>query len=127
METFWKGAIIKHRDYQHGSFFEHIMDHSASYGVAENVVLDAELDPATLEPVSATTGTVVRIRFQDNASYDYFVPVTNPTRDDIKSEVDRQASTPLDGEKRDLLDILTADGYEAYSELTDDDFTWNKQ
>lgn len=127
--SFWNGTFAKHRDYQHGSFFEHIMDHSASYGVAENVRLNAEIDPASLSAVDGgLVVSVVRIRFQNNDTYDYFIPSgSTPDRETIKENVDKQASTPKNGEERTAFDILDLDSLAEYESLTDDDFTWHRQ
>lgn len=103
--SFWNGTFAKHRDYEHDSFFDHMVAGSGSYDVGKGTVL-LDYDPMGDVLDEPEDFTPVRL-VSHGKSYTYFVPGSNPSRDEIKEYLDKWNSSKVPEDGRDLDYMLT--------------------
>lgn len=125
---FWDGMFFKHRDYLHGSFFEHARANGVRYRIAAGRPVLAKRDPITMTALDAPRlAFIIRLLLAAGA-YDYFVlGDEEPTEEEIKDFIDKLNTTALpEGVRRDAEEILTEGGFNDYLEIIEDDSLWEE-
>ena len=106
----WNGAFYKHRDYEHDTVFEHLMDDGGFYVIDDVVYCD--VDPVTGDLLSPPQ---IYYAVDINAShfrqaYTYLIPAesdnSGPNRTTVRDTMQAYVETPVDGGRRvtDFLD-----------------------
>lgn len=112
--SFWNGAfdrpdILKHRDYQHNSFAEHVLD-NFDYEVIGNVRVHS--NPLTEQSYEQNrTFYIVRVKLEDR-DIDYLIPMAHgggpPKTELIQKWINAYNENPVEGGRR--LEYYVTDG-----------------
>ena len=125
MESFWKGAFLKHRDYAHSSVVSHLAAQNGRDPEVDNKPVKVDRDPITEEALDSSKDYYKVTLVMHGAAYTYLIVSATdgpPTKEEIVEQIEEQMKHRVDG-GRDIEDYIALEDLdEIFDEELDNDF-----